>query len=250
MTTRRKLLVALGTGGLAAAISSLAQQQSKVWRIGYLSPRAGIKSAEEAFLQGLRSLGCVDGKNIVIEWQFANGNADRLPEIAAELVRLNVDCILAGGANSALAAKRATTTIPIVMGNTDDDPARLGLVASLARPGGNVTGFINMGSQLAGKRLELLKETLPRASRVAILWVPNSRAAAGHVRAIARTARVLGVTLQSLEVRKPDDLEHAFLVAGEMRAEALIVVGLGSVNVYPARVVSLALKARLPAMYT
>jgi putative tryptophan/tyrosine transport system substrate-binding protein len=250
MTTRRKLLVALGTGTLAAAFSSLAQQQGKVWRIGYLSPRAGIKSAEEAFLQGLRSLGYVDGQNIVIEWRFANGNADRLPGLAAELVRLNVDCILAGGANSALAAKRATSTIPIVMGNTDDDPVLLGLVASLARPGGNVTGFINMGAKLAGKRLELLKETLPRASRVAMLWDPNSRPAAGHVRETKSAAHALGVTLQSLEVRKPDDSEHAFLVAGEMRAEALIVVATGSVNVDPARVVNLALKARLPAIYT
>jgi len=251
MTTRRKLLVALGTGTLAAAFSSLAQQQAKVWHIGYLSPRAGIDSFADAFLfQGLRDLGYVEGQNIVIEWRFASGNTDRLAELAAELVRLNVDCILAGGANSALAAKQATSTIPIVMGNTDDDPVRLGLVASLARPGGNVTGFINMGSQLAGKRLELLKETVPAASRVAMLWDPNSRPAAGHVGEIARTARVLGVTLQSLEVRKPDDLEHAFLVAGEMRAEALMVVGLGSVNVYPGRVVSLALKARLPAMYT
>jgi putative tryptophan/tyrosine transport system substrate-binding protein len=250
MTTRRKLLVALGTGALAAAFSSLAQQQAKVWRIGYLSPRAGIKSAEEAFLQGLRSLGYVDGQNIVIEWRFANGNADRLLELAVELVRLNVDCILAGGANSALAAKRATSTIPIVMGNTDDDPVRLGLVASLARPGGNVTGFINMGAQLAGKRLELLKETLPKVSRVGLLWDPNSRPAAGHMRETESTAHALGVTLQSLEVRKPDDLEHAFLVAGEMRAEALIVVATGSVNVHPARVVNLALKARLPAIYT
>jgi putative ABC transport system substrate-binding protein len=128
MTTRRKLLVALGTGALAAAFSSLTQQQAKVWRIGYLSPRAGIDSFAEAFLQGLRDLGYVEGQNIVIEWRFASGKADRLPELAAELVRLNVDCILAGGANSALAAKQATSTIPIVMGNTDDDPVRLGLV--------------------------------------------------------------------------------------------------------------------------
>jgi len=200
VTTRRKLLVALGTSTLATAISSLAQQQGKVWRIGYLSPRAGIRSPEEAFLQGLRSLGYVDGQNIVIEWRFANGNVDRLSELAAELVRLNVDCILAGGANSALAAKRATSTIPIVMGNTDDDPVRLGLVASLARPGGNVTGFINMGAKLAGKRLELIKETLPKVTRVGLRLDPNSRPAAGDVRETESTGHALVGTLQSLDV--------------------------------------------------
>ena len=153
---RREFVVALGGAAISAPLDAWAQRTVPI--VGVLSPFNNAESTLLAdFRAGLREYGYVDGQNIVIEWRFANGNADRLPGLAAELVRLNVDCILVGGADAALAAKRATSTIPIVMGNTDDDPVRLGLVASLARPGGNVTGFINMGSQLAGKRLELLK---------------------------------------------------------------------------------------------
>ena len=160
MNIRRKLLVALGAGALAAPLACFAQQQRKVWRIGYLAPRAG-EPRDEIFVKGLRELGYVEGQNLVIEWRFAKGKADLVPELAAELVRLKLDCIIANGTNSTRAAKQATNTIPIVMGNSDDDPVRQGLVASLARPGGNVTGFVDIGSELAGKRLEILKDTLP-----------------------------------------------------------------------------------------
>lgn len=250
-STRRKfLLIAIGLCTFTAPLGSFAQQQGKVYRIGYLSPRAGIESQEEAFRLGLRELGYLEGRNIVIEWRFAKGKADLLPKFAAELVHLKVDCIVTAGTNSTLAAKQATNAISIVMANSDDDPVRHGLVVSLARPGGNVTGFINIGSELAGKRLELLKDTLPKVSRVAILWDPDSQGGAGHVRETEVTARALGVQLQSLELRDAEGLENAFRMAGKARAEALIVVGAGLVNVHQARIVNLAAQTRLPAMYT
>jgi putative ABC transport system substrate-binding protein len=148
------------------------------------------------------------------------------------------------------AAKNATKTIPIVMGNADDDPVRHGLVASLARPGGNVTGFTNIGSDLAGKRVEILKETLPRATRVAILWDPKGPGGAGHVREAKVVAPALGVELQPVEVRSAEDLENAFQVAVKGRAEALIVIHTGLMNPRRALIVNLALKTRLPAMYS
>jgi putative ABC transport system substrate-binding protein len=249
VNTRRHVLVVLGAGAFAVPLASFAQQQGKIWRIGYLAPRAG-ESRDEAFLKALRELGYVEGQNIVIEWRFAKGKADLLPELAAELVRLKVDCIVANGTNSSRAAKQATNTIPIVMGNSGDDPVRQGLVASLARPGGNVTGFVDIGSELAGKRLEILKDTLPKLSRVAILWDPDSRPTAAHIRETEIAARALGVQLQSLEVRDPEGLENAFRVAGKGRAQALIVVTAGLMNSHQAQIINLALKTRLPVMYT
>ena len=157
---------------LALSFPAEAQQPKKVYRIGYLANSAAIGPREEAFRQGLRDLGYVEGQSIVIEWRFSKGKLDRLPDLAAELVRLKMDCIVAYGVNPTRAAKQATTTIPIVMGNADDDPVRHGLIASLARPGGNVTGITNLGTQLGGKRLELLKEAVPKAARVAVLYDP------------------------------------------------------------------------------
>jgi putative ABC transport system substrate-binding protein len=250
MTTRRELLIVLGAGALTGPFGSFAQQQSKVWRIGFLSSNPGIGSSEEAFGQGLRELGYVEGQNIVIEWRFTKGKVDLLPEFAAELVRLKVDCIITNGINATLAAWRATKTIPIVMGGGDDDPVRHGLVASLARPGGNVTGFISISSELARKRLELVKDTLPKVSRVAILWDPDSLPTAAHVRETGVAARALGVQLQSLEVRNPEVLENVFRAASKGRAQALIVVVSGLVNSLGARIATLAVKARLPVMYT
>lgn len=147
-----------------------AQQPEKVYRIGYMANASGIRAdTEEVFRKALRELGYIEGRNLTLEWRFSKGRLDQLPELAAELVRLKVDCIVAFGIAPTRAAKDATTTIPIVMGNADDDPIRHGLVASLARPGGNVTGLIDMLPDLAGKRLELLKETFPKLSRVAHL---------------------------------------------------------------------------------
>ena len=208
------LVVTFVLGLLAAPLPTEAQQAKKVYRIGYLK-NGRISRNEEAFLEGLRKLGYVEGQNIVIEWRPAKGKLDRLPQLAAELVRLKVDCIVAIGLGPTGTAKRATTTIPIVMGNASGDPVQHGLVASLARPGGNVTGVISVSSDLAGKRLEILKETLPKLSRVAILWIPTSPSAAYHFRETEVAARKLGVQLQSLEVRRADDIEKAFRTAGK-----------------------------------
>jgi putative ABC transport system substrate-binding protein len=173
----------------------------------------------------MRELGYVEGQNAVIDWRFASGKASIFPDLAAELVQLNVDVIVGQGVGATGAAKRATNTIPIVMSNADDDPVRLGLVASLARPGGNVTGFISISSDIAGKRLELLKETVPKASRIAILSRPRSQgtAAASHVRETEVAARALGIKLETLEARGREDLETAFRSARKV-ADALIVV--------------------------
>jgi putative tryptophan/tyrosine transport system substrate-binding protein len=157
---------------LAAGTLAQAQQSKKIHRIGYLSLGLGIQPGEEAFQQGLRELGYVDGQNIVIEWRFAKGKADLLPELAAELVRLKVDVIIAPATLAIQAAKQATKTIPIVFPRAGD-PVAYGLVDSLARPGGNVTGLSNLSLDLSGKRLELLKEALPRISRVAVLYAPQ-----------------------------------------------------------------------------
>ena len=189
---RRKLVIALGASVLAFPLTPRAQAQPKVWRIGSLSSRSGIGSVEEAFRHGLRELGYIEGQNLAIEWRFTKGNVDLLPELATELVRLKVDCIVTNGANATRAAKQATDAIPIVMQSANGDPVRNGLVASLARPGANVTGFISIGTELAGKQLELLGETLPKSSRFAILWDPNSLPAASHFKETGIAARALG----------------------------------------------------------
>jgi putative ABC transport system substrate-binding protein len=234
----------------ALSVSVEAQQTGKVYRIGYLANAAGItKDTEEIFRQALRELGYIEGRNLVIEWRFSKGRLDLLPELAAELVRLQLDCIVAQGVASTRAAKEATPTVPIVMGNADDDPVRHGLVASLARPGGNVTGFTNIGSELAGKRLEILKETVPKATRVAILWDPNGPGGAGHAREAKVVAPALGVELRPVEVRSAKELENAFQVAVKGRAEALIFVTTGLMVPQRERILNLALKTRLPAIY-
>ena len=248
MNNRRKLVIALGAGALTAPFGAFAQPQGKVWRIGYLSQRPGTDEQAEGLRKGLRELGYIEGQNLAIEWRFSKGKADLLPGLAAELVRLKVDCILATGTLPTRAAKQATQTIPIVMGNSEDDPVRLGLVASLAQPGGNVTGFVNIGWELAGKRLQLLKETLPKVSRVAILWDPNS-SGAGHVRETRLPARALGIQLQSLEVWDPDDVEIAFRAAGKERAEALIVVAAGLITNLRTPILERVIMLRLPVMY-
>jgi ABC-type uncharacterized transport system substrate-binding protein len=244
----RRTFFAAAAGLLAAPLAVEGQQAGKVYRLGYLSPRLGIESTGEAFRQGMRDLGYVEGQNLVIEWRFAKGNTSLFPSLAAEIVRLNVDCILTLGVHATRVTKDATATIPIVMGAADDDPVRLGLIASYARPGGNVTGFVNVGHELAGKRLQLLKEVVPQASRVAILW--PSPGPPGHLRETQVAARTLGIALQSVEVRTPDGLEGAFNSAVKGRAEALIVVATDFMNSHRARIVSLAAKTRLPAIYS
>jgi putative tryptophan/tyrosine transport system substrate-binding protein len=244
-----KILIWLLVTFLLITISlAQAQQPKKIYRIAYLSHRHGIGPDEEAFRQRLRELGYIEGKNLVFEWRFKNGRLDLHPERAAELVRLKVDCIVTMGVAPTRAAKQASGTIPIVMGNASDDPVRLGLIASLARPGGNVTGFIDIAPDLAGKRLELLKETVPKATYAAIVWSPASPVATTQVKQIETAAPAIGVQLQLLEVRSPDDLENAFRAAGNGRAGALIVVSFGFVINHQEQIVNLATKNRLPAV--
>src|SRR5215475_4531836 len=227
-----------------------AQQTGKIFRIGILdsSTASGSAILWEAFQQELRKFGWIEGKNITIEYRFAEQKPERLPELATDLVRLKVDLIVVTSSVPALAAKKATTTIPIVMTNPAD-PVGAGLVASLARPGGNVTGLSTLAPDLSGKALELLKETVPKVSRVAVIWNPDNPGKTHSLRETEVAARAFGLQLQPLEVRGPSDIEPAFQAARRERAGGLIVlrdvVTVGQTK----RIVELALKNRLPTIY-
>jgi len=249
---RKFSLFWLVTTVLLTVSTSEAQQAKKVYRIGYITNRTEMGPNEEAFQRGLRDLGYIEGENLVIEWRFTGAQLDRNPAVAAELVRLKVDCIVTAGLGASRAAKQATNTIPIVMANVSDDPVRNKLIDSLARPGANITGFTDIAHDLAGKRLELIKETLPKASRVAVLWYSaSSIVAAKQFQETEIAARPLGMRIQSLEVRSSEDLDYAFQMANKQRAEGLIVVSFGGLLVnHQQRVVNLATNNRLPAMYT
>jgi putative ABC transport system substrate-binding protein len=227
-----------------------AQQPGKVPLMSYLSSGSGRGSPNaEALRQGLRDLGYVVGQNIAIEYRSSEGNTDRLPGLAAELVRLKVDLIFAaGGTPVGFAAKKATNVIPIIFVGSID-PVAVGLVASLARPGGNVTGFSTGAPGLYGKRLEIIKETLPRLLRVGLLLNP-ANPAADVVLIETRTAgQELGVQVQSLEVRSPNDIDSAFAAATKAQAGALVVAQQGPITTNPKQIVELAAKRRLPAIY-
>ena len=227
-----------------------AQQSAKIPRIGVLltNPRAALSARTEAFQHGLLELGYVEGKNIVIEWRSADGKVDRLPELAAELVRLKVDVIVTGGATATRPAKEATATIPIVMAQ-DGDPVGAGLIASQARPGGNITGLSNLAPELSGKRMELLKETVPKISRVAVLWYLDLPNVAPYLNHTEDAARKLGLQIQSLGVRAPNEIESAFSGLSKRRADAIIGLPGAVIFGYRTRIVELAAKSRLPAMY-
>jgi putative ABC transport system substrate-binding protein len=240
---------------LTAPRAAHAQQPMKVARIGYLVT-GGLDSPEtrillDAFRQGLRERGYVEGQNLVIEYRAADGQLERFPALAAELVQLQPEVIVAQGTPAARAAQQATSTVPIVtpvMG----DPVGDGLVASLARPGGNITGLTFLGPELVAKRLELLKEALPRVSRVAALWHPGAyaeRTPSAMVQETEAAARTLGVQLQRVEVRGPDELDRAFSTMTRERAEALIVLPSAMLYNERRRLVDLAARHRLPAMY-
>src|SRR6266404_8752904 len=241
----KKNIFALTIGALVLTLSipAAAQQPGKMSLIGYLSRGSGPGANEEIFRQGLRSLGYIEGQTIVIESRFAHEKLDRLPELAAELVRLKVAIIVAGaGAPTVQAAKTATTTIPVVMANVND-PVALGFVASLARPGGNITGLSNLSPEIGGKQLELLKEAVPKISRVAVL----SRIPV-NLTEMEVAARPLGLQLEVLEVRGPDDIESAFDAAKEKRANALLVPASSVLAPHRKRVNDLAAQNRLPAI--
>jgi ABC-type uncharacterized transport system substrate-binding protein len=233
--------------GLAALVAG-AQQPAKVYRIGLLGTDSTQQSRLEALRLGLRDLGYLEGKNIVIEYRWAEGKYDRFPDLAAELVRLKVDVIVTGGTPATQAAMRATTTIPIVMMATGD-PLRTGLVASLARPGGNVTGTTQLGAEVAGKRLQILKETVPKLSRVAFLRNPASAAHAPYFNDLQAAARGLRLTVQSVEVQEPNEFEAAFARMTRERPDALIVTGDAIHQLRQAWIVDFAAKRRLPALY-
>jgi putative tryptophan/tyrosine transport system substrate-binding protein len=239
------LFAALLPAGFAGA-----QQPAKTYRIGFLSNAASRGPEQVEYQQALHELGYIEGQNLVLDWRFSKGKINLLPDLAADLVRLKPDCIIASGVAPTRAAKNATSSIPIVMGNADDDPVRHGLVASLAHPGGNVTGFTNFGSDLAGKRLELIKEIFPKISRVAIVYDPTGPGGAGHAREAKVVAPALAVELQPVEVQRAEELDKAFQVAVKGRAEALIIVHTGLMNPRRSEILNLALKTRLPAMYS
>jgi len=243
-------ILALGLGILAAPLTGEAQRPGHVPRVGYLilSPLADPPSAErQAFLDGLRDLGYGVGRNIIIEYRSAAWNRELLPDLAAELVELKVDVIVAvPGANDA--AKEATKTIPIVIPAVDD-PVETGIVASLSRPGGNITGTAGSVSELASKRLELLKEAIPKASRVAVLWQPTNQGAPRQWNETQAAARMLRVTLQSLEVADPKDFPSAFSAMTRTRPHALIIFLSQLTTAYRPIIIEFATKNRLPTMF-
>ena len=236
----------LGFAALVLAGAAGAQQSEKVSRIGWLSPNrsAGLKE----LLQAMREHGYIEGQNLATEERYAEGHADRYLALAAELVALKPDCIVAVGVGATRAAKRATTTIPIVMGNADDDPVRAGLVASYAHPGGNVTGYTNIGSDLAGKRLGLLRDLIPGLSRVAILWQPDIDTSTAYVEETEAAAAIIGVETKRLPVRAASELAGAFREAVESGAKAVIVPGVGLMNSHQRTIVDLAIAGHLPLM--
>jgi putative ABC transport system substrate-binding protein len=247
---KRIFCVALCALLYALCLPVEAQQPTKVPRIGFLGAASSTgNDRSEAFRQGLRELGYVEGKNIVIESRYAEGKRDRLPALAVELARLNVDVIVTGGGNATRAAKKATSTIPIVMAQSGD-PVAEGFVARLGRPGGNITGLSSLAPELNGKRLELLKEVIPKLSRVAVFGTSTSTANAQRLKETDLPARALGVKLQHLDVLGPKDFEAAFRAAAKGRADAVLVLVWGAVlNLYRAEFAELAVKSRLPAMY-
>jgi len=235
---------------LALCASAAAQQSTKIPRIGFLSASSLSANAArtEAFRQGLRELGYVEGKNIVIDWRSAEGKAGRLPALGAELVRLKVDIIVSGSPTATRSANEATVTIPIVMA-FDSDPVGSGFVASLARPGGNITGLSTLAPEISGKLVELLKEIVPRLSRVAVLGTSTTPGYTPVLKEMELAAGALKVKLQNLDVLSPKDIETAYRAASKGRAQAVLVRGGPVLTSQRTQVVELAVKSRLPAIY-
>jgi putative ABC transport system substrate-binding protein len=238
---------------LALCVSAAAQQPKKVPLIGHLGGRdaASESSRAEAIRLALRERGYIEGQTIATEYRFAEGKQDRLPELAAELVRLKVDIIVVlGGSLPIRAAMNATKTIPIVMTGQGADPVAAGFIESLARPGGNVTGLTNLSRELGGKRLDLLKEAVPKFVRVAVLYDPANTTSVLEVKELLpAAARALRLTLQPLEVRAASDFEKVFTALNKQRPDGLYVLGTNLINANQKRIVQFALKSRLPSMY-
>jgi ABC-type uncharacterized transport system substrate-binding protein len=249
---QRRAFIGLVAGAAAWPLGADAQQAGKIARIGYLASNLANQGPVEAFRQGLRDLGYVEGRNVVIEYRDAQGKLEPLPTLAAELVALKVDVIVASSTAAALAAKQATSVVPIVFG-TVPDPVAAGLVISLARPGGNVTGLSNLNADLVGKCLEYLTQAVPGVSRVAVLWQPGAfgeRTEKEMLKAAEGAARALGIQLQFVEARGPADIDRAFLDMTGARADAVTVLVSGMLLGERSRLVDLAAKSRLPVVYT
>jgi ABC-type uncharacterized transport system substrate-binding protein len=249
-TALGSVVFALGVLLFALSVPANAQQLKKVPRIGFLgfTSLSGIAARIEAFREGLRELGYVNGKNIVIEYRSAEGKLDRLSELAAELARLKVDVIVTSGPSVTRAVKEATTTIPIVMG-FDTDPVGNGFVASLARPGGNITGLSVVSPELSGKQLELLKEIVPKLSRVAVLGASTNPGNSQELKETELAAGAYKVQLQNLDVLSPKDIETAFREASKGRAGAVLVLASPVIESHRTQIADLAAKNRLPAIY-
>ena len=248
---RRRELIALLGGAAAWPLAARAQQMGKVPRIGYLGSSSPSLEPHfvEAFRQKLRELGHIEGENIAIEYRWAEGQDRRLPELATELVRLQPNVIVTAGTPGALAAMQATKTIPIVMASSGD-PVGAGLVTSLARPGGHVTGFTIVGPQIEGKRLDLLKEAVPELSRVAVLWNPSYPASVSYFNTIENAGRTLRISLDPVaEVRRANELDNAFFAIASARPRALLVVADRFLLAHRKRIVEFAVAKRLPGMF-
>jgi putative ABC transport system substrate-binding protein len=252
MTTRRAFIRTLAGALLTAPLAADAQQAAKIARIGYLAANLTVSlHMNEAFRQGLRDLGYVEGRNVVIEYRDAEGKPERLPALAAELVGLKADVIVASDTPAALAAKQATRTLPIVFIGAGD-PVTSGLISSLPRPGGNVTGLSLLAPELRGKRLELVTQAVPGVTRVAVLWQPGGlgeRTGKDQLKEVEVAARALGVRLQVVEARGPADFDRAFSDMTRARAGALTVLGSAMFANERRRLVDLAAKHRLPGVY-
>jgi putative ABC transport system substrate-binding protein len=243
---RRSFVIMMGSGVLAVPLFADAQQAGKTPRIAVLGNEDN--PPWEGFRQGLRDLGYVDGRNVTMEWRWSEGKTDRLPGLAMELVALKPDVIVASGTQAVRAAKQATTAIPIVM-TTSSYPDKIGLVESLSRPGGNITGLSNVGPELSGKKLQLLKEIAPQVSLVAVLWNPASEVEPLTVRELSNAARAVRIEIQLAEVRSPDGFSVAFATLASSRVNALLALG-NPINFRGRQLITeFALKNRLPSMF-
>jgi putative ABC transport system substrate-binding protein len=252
MNNRRKLVIAFGAGALAAPFASFAQPQGRVWRVGYLASQRrpvslDVDTQSGAFRQGMRELGYVEGKNLVIEWRFAEGRTELLPVLAAELVQMNVDVILSEGTTSTRAAQQATTIIPIVIGNAGD-PVGSGFVKSLARPGGNITGLSNIAPDISSKHLEMLRSFVPKLTRVAVLVIPDNASHAAILKSVQTAGQRVGINIVEVQARAPQEIPAAFSKIIQERAGALIVARDPLFYEQRSQIADLASKYRLPSI--
>ena len=251
MTARRTLLIALGAGALALPLASFAQQQGKIWRVGFLAARhvdfVDSDNFYGPFRQGMRELGYVEGKNLVIEWRFAEGRTELLPVLAAELVRMQIDVIVTNGIAAAFAAQKATATIPIVFPNTGD-PVAYGFVKSLAHPGGNMTGVSNVSGDIVAKHLELLIGMVPKLLRVAVLLNQSSKANIQNLQRVQSEAQRTSVKILPLEARIAPEIESAFSAMARDKVGAVIVLNETFFIQQRSQIVELAAKNRLPSI--